>query len=173
MAAFLSVEGAELLDCSAAGLEKARALGVRMVNITWNGANILSGSNAQEPERGLSEAGRAFFKKLQDLHMIADMSHISEKGFFDCAALSEGPIVDSHSNSAKVFHHRRNLTDEQFCELIRLNGVAGINLYADFLGDNPGIEHIVAHIEHFCALGGKRTSVWVPTSTAATAFLKA
>lgn len=156
LAAFLSVEGADLLGCTIEGLEKAYDLGVRMVNITWNGANVLSGTNADEAGRGLSPVGREFFLKIEQLGMIADMSHISEKGFFDCAQLAKGPIVASHSNSAKVFPHRRNITDEQFYQIIRLNGVAGINFFSEFLGEDPGIEHIVAHIAHFCALGGEK-----------------
>ena len=63
-AAFLSVEGAELLDCDVERLEEAYRLGVRAVNITWNHANILSGSNAEEKERGLSGQGREFVRRI-------------------------------------------------------------------------------------------------------------
>ena len=57
-AAFLSVEGAELLDCDLEKLDEAYRLGVRAVNITWNHANVLSGSNAEEKDRGCRSGAR-------------------------------------------------------------------------------------------------------------------
>ncbi|MBQ9979956.1 MAG: membrane dipeptidase [Oscillospiraceae bacterium] len=156
LAVLLSVEGAELIGCREADLEKAFAAGVRMVNITWNDANELCGSCVDESHRGLSRQGRAYFQKMQSMGIIADMSHISYPGFFHCAELAVAPIIASHSNSHAVCPHPRNLTDEQFAHIVRLGGVAGINLYAPFLGDDPDTETVFAHIEHFCSLGGEK-----------------
>ena len=69
-AAFLSAEGAELLDCDPDKLRLAHRMGVRIVNITWNHPNALSGTNAEEPDRGLSEQGRAFVKTIGELGML-------------------------------------------------------------------------------------------------------
>ena len=66
-AAFLSAEGAELLDCDLDKLRQAHAWGVRAVNLTWNHPNALSGTNAEERERGLSSQGRAFVREMQRL----------------------------------------------------------------------------------------------------------
>ena len=155
-AAFLSVEGAELLDCSLERLEEARELGVRSVNLTWNHANALSGTNAEEPERGLSPQGRAFVRKLEALGMLADVSHLSDAGFWDVADTLSGPFWASHSNSRSVFSRPRNLTDEQFTAIIDHNGVAGLNLYADFLGGAPDVDTVIAHLDHWLELGGAR-----------------
>lgn len=155
-AAFLSVEGAELLSCDLDRLEEAHRLGVRAVNLTWNHANALSGSNAEEPERGLSELGRAFVRRMGELGMLVDVSHLSDRGFWDVAEISERPFFASHSNARAVFFHPRNLTDEQFTAIIEKNGVAGMNLYADFVGERPDVDALIAHIEHFWALGGER-----------------
>ena len=84
-AAFLSVEGAELLDCSLERLEEAHAMGVRAVNPTWNHVNALSGTNAEEPERGLTPQGRAFVRKMERLGMLVDVSHLSDPGFWAVA----------------------------------------------------------------------------------------
>lgn len=154
-AAFLSVEGAELLDCDLGKLRRAYDLGVRAVNLTWNYANRLSGANAEEPDRGLSNEGKAFVREMDRLGMLVDVSHLSDPGFWDVVEVSARPIVATHSNSRSVFFDRRNLTDEQFTAIIKKNGVAGLNMYAGFLGASPGLETVIAHLEHFLALGGE------------------
>ena len=160
IAAFLSVEGAEILDCSIPRLEQAYQMGVRAVNVTWNHANLLSGTNVEQPERGLSEQGRAFVRRMQELGMLVDVSHLSDPGFWDVAELAENagkPFFASHSNSRALCAHTRNLTDEQFKEIIRLGGVAGFNTCADFVSEKTSdLDAAIAHIEHFCALGGEK-----------------
>ena len=155
-AAFLSVEGAELLDCDVERLEEAYRLGVRAVNITWNHANVLSGSNAEEKERGLSGQGREFVRRMNRLGMLVDVSHLSDPGFWDVAELCEGPFIASHSNARAVFSAPRNLTDGQFTAIIEHHGVAGLNMFADFLGDDPDCDTVISHLEHFLSLGGEK-----------------
>lgn len=155
-AAFLSVEGAELLGCGLRGLEDAFSKGVRAVNLTWNRANALSGSNCQEPERGLSRTGEAFVRRMQELGMLVDLSHLSDPGIRDVLALSRRPVIASHSNSRALCPHRRNLTDAQFTAIIENGGVAGLCMYADFLGENADLDTVAAHLEHFLDLGGEK-----------------
>lgn len=154
MAAFLSVEGAELLDCSLEQLERAWMLGVRAVNLTWNYANALSGSNQEGAQQGLTAQGRAFVGKMAQLGMLVDVSHLSDPGFWDVAELLDGPFIASHSNARSVFPHARNLTDEQFTAIIEHGGVAGLNLYGEFLGRPAELDTVVAHLEHWLELGG-------------------
>ena len=156
VAAFLSVEGAELLDCSTERLEEAYALGVRSVNLTWNHVNALSGTNAEETRQGLTEQGRSFVRKAEKLGVLVDVSHLSDPGFWDVAETLSGPFWASHSNARRVFSQPRNLTDEQFTAIIDHNGVAGLNLYAEFLGENPDVDTVIAHLEHWLELGGAR-----------------
>lgn len=159
IAAFLSVEGAEILDCSIPRLEQAYQMGVRAVNVTWNHANLLSGTNVEQPERGLSGQGRAFVRRMQELGMLVDVSHLSDPGFWGVAELAREagkPFFASHSNSRALCSHPRNLTDEQFKEIIRVGGVAGFNACNEFISDRPDLDAAVAHIEHFCALGGEK-----------------
>ncbi len=153
-AAFLSVEGAELLGCSLEGLDWAFQAGVRAVNLTWNYANALSGSCMEEPERGLSPQGRAFCRRMGELGMLVDVSHLSDAGFWDVAETVEGPFLATHSNARALCPHPRNLTDEMCRELARRGAVAGINLFRDFLGEGAGVEAVADHIEHFLDLGG-------------------
>jgi membrane dipeptidase len=89
--------------------------------------------------------------------VIVDLSHISERAFWDTAEIAQKPVIAGHSNSASVFPHARNLTDDQFRFLVRCGGVAGINLYAGFLAHDAGIDDVVRHIEHFMSLDGEKT----------------
>ena len=158
LAAFLSVEGAELLDCAVGKLDWAYARGVRFINLTWNHANALSGSHCDESERGLSGQGRDFVRRMEQLGMLPDVSHLSDAGFWDLAECINSPIIASHSNSRSVFFHTRNLTDEQFTAIIKKNGIVGLNCYAAFLGEGSvTMDDLRRHLDHFLALGGEKT----------------
>lgn len=153
-AAFLTVEGAELLGCDPARLDEAAAEGVVAINLTWNHANALSGSNCDEPERGLSPIGCDFVRKMEDLHIFVDVSHLSEAGFWDVIGVARRPIIASHSNAKSVWNHTRNLTDEQITAIIENQGVIGLNLYKDFVGGSRDLDALRAHFDHILELGG-------------------
>ena len=152
--AFLSVEGAEALGCDPARLQRAWERGVRMVTLTWNFQNALAGSCVTG--EGLSGQGREFAREAQRLGILLDVSHLSDRAFWDLCEISEKPIVASHSNSRAVCANRRNLTDEQFLALCRLGGTAGINLYGAFLTEGaPTLDDVYRHIDRFLSLGGE------------------
>lgn len=155
-AALLSIEGADLLDCKAENLYTAHEWGVRLLNPVWNNANALSGSCAQDAERGLSGQGRDFLRCMEELDMFVDVSHLSDPGFWDVIRLTRRPVVASHSNSRALCPHRRNLTDDMFRALRDTGGVVGINLNRPFVG-GPSIDDLVAHVEHFLSLNGEKT----------------
>lgn len=158
LAAFLSVEGAELLDCSLERLRWAYEIGVRAVNLTWNHANLLSGSHKEESDRGLSEQGRAFVKEMDRLGMIVDVSHLSDPGFWDVLEVSKNPIMASHSNARDVFFHTRNLTDAQITAIIKNQGIVGLNCFVSFLGDgHVTMETLRRHMDRMLELGGEKT----------------
>ncbi len=155
VAAFLSVEGAEILGCSIEGLTAAHQMGVRAINLTWNRANAISGSVVEENDRGLSDLGQAFVRHMERLGILVDVSHLSDPGFWDVMEISQKPVIASHSNSRAICPHPRNLTDQQFIAIMKTGGVAGLNFYNPFLGERPNLETITAHIDHFLTLGGE------------------
>lgn len=157
IAALLSIEGAELLDCSPAQLDWAREQGVVMINLTWNHANALSGSNLEQPQRGLSPQGRDFVRRAQALGILIDVSHLSDPGFWDLMDLTEQPVVASHSDARALCAHPRNLTDEMFRALREHGGFVGLNFYRLFLGRDGSLDAVFAHLEHFLELGGEKT----------------
>ena len=148
-AAFLSVEGAEMLDCDIAKLDIAADWSVRALNLTWNFANELSGSNAERPEQGLSARGREFLRAMEERGILPDVSHLSDAGTWDVLRWARGPVIASHSNARALCPHRRNLTDDMFRAIRDTGGVAGINQFAEFLGEKPTLDTICDHIFHF------------------------
>ena len=154
IAAFIALEGAELLGCDETLLPEAYAAGVRLVNLTWNYPNALAGSN--QAGGGLTERGRRFLRALEALGMAADLSHCSDAAFFDCLECARKPPLAGHSNARALCPHPRNLTDGMFTALAAAGGVAGLNLCPDFLGDDPDVYTAAAHLEHFLALGGEK-----------------
>lgn len=152
-AAFLSLEGAEPIACDPGRLDEAYALGIRMIAPCWNAENALTGSCVTGG--GLTAQGREFCRRAQKLGIVLDVSHMSERGFWDLTEIVEKPIAASHSNSRALCPHIRNLTDDQFRAIVQLGGAAGLNLYAPFLaGQTATVDDAVRHIDHWMELGG-------------------
>ena len=154
-AALLSIEGAEQIECSEEKLRQAHDRGVSIIHLCWNYDNALTGS-ATDGQGGLTEKGRSFARTVCELGMVIDLSHISEKAFWEILELTDRPLLAGHSDAAGVFAHPRSLTDEQFTALAKRGGVAGLNLAPKFLGLGKDIDAVVAHAEHFLALGGEK-----------------
>lgn len=150
--AFISLEGGEPIK-SEADVKELYDLGVRMIAPTWNYGNALACGVAEKDDTGLTELGARVICEMNRLKIIVDVSHLSEKSFWDVAKISKMPIVASHSNSRAVKNHGRNLTDAQFVKIKETGGCVGINFYPPFLGDE--IADVVRHIDHFIALGGE------------------
>ena len=150
MSGILTIEGPAGFDFDPELLLDMSLVGFRMTSLGWNEKNPLTGSNVTGG--GLTLLGREYVKQAQKNNMIVDVSHISDEGFWDIMNITERPVVASHSNSRAVHNHSRNLTDEMFLALCQTGGVAGINLYAAFLGENPDIDTVCDHIFHYLEL---------------------
>lgn len=156
-AALLSIEGAELLACDPGRVQQAALWGVRIINPVWNRTNALSGTNLEESERGLSAQGRDFIREMEACGIYADVSHLSDPGFWDLVRMTHRPILASHSNSRAVCPHRRNLTDDMLRAIRDTGGVAGMNLYQSFVGSDETMDGLVRQIEHMLDIGGEET----------------
>ena len=93
---------------------------------------------------------------MNELGMIIDVSHLSDKGFYDCIKYSKHPIVASHSNARSVCGVGRNMTDDMILKLHKNKGVMGMNYCPDFISNNTKenqIPDIVKHMLHIKSLG--------------------
>lgn len=149
MSAILTIEGPAGFGFDPELLEDLYKVGFRISTLGWNESNPLTGSNITGG--GLTNLGREYVKEAQRLGMIVDVSHISDEGFWDIMDITQAPIVATHSNSRAVCNVGRNLTDEMYLEICRTGGVAGINIYPDFLGGNT-LDKACDHIIHFLEL---------------------
>ena len=151
----LSVEGGSILNGDIKRLYTLYKKGIRAITLTWNDDNCISGG-IENDRTGLTPFGREVVKEMHNLGMIVDVSHISQKGFWDTAEISDY-VFASHSNCKSVCNHKRNLTDGQIKCIIEKDGFIGINFYSDFLNKNGAtLDDIKRHKDHILSLGGER-----------------
>ncbi len=155
--AHFSIEGPEIIDCDPEELGELKRQGFVMTTLTWNADNALAGWH--QSEKGLTERGRAFVQSAQELGVYIDVSHLSERAFWDLAAMAEKPILASHSNCRSLWEHSRNLTDDQLRLISQSGGVVGLNLYVPFLGKKANFDTLCRHLEHMLSLCGERNVV--------------
>ena len=150
MSAILTLEGPAGFGFDSGKLPQLYEKGFRITTLSWNEGNCLTGSHITGG--GLTEKGRSYVKTAQQLGMVIDVSHISDQAFWDIMDMTEKPVIATHSNSRSVYGVSRNLTDDMFLQICRCGGVAGINLYSEFLGDQADLDTVCDHIFHFIEL---------------------
>ena len=157
ISAIFTLEGTAGFGFEPAKLEKLYNLGFRISTLGWNEKNSLTGSHVTGG--GLTKRGREYVKECQRLGILVDVSHISDEAFWQIMDMTEAPIIATHSNSRSVCGVSRNLTDDMFCAICNTGGVAGFNLCADFVGENPTVDTACDHIFHFLELDPAGTHI--------------
>ena len=150
MSAILTIEGPAGFNFDPGMLEMLYKVGFRISSLGWNESNVLAGSH--KTGEGLTDLGREYVREAQRLGMLIDVSHLSDKGFWDLVEITQAPIVATHSNSRAVCDNSRNLTDDMFLAICRTGGVAGFNHCAPFVGEKPNLDTVCDHILHFLEL---------------------
>ncbi len=156
--AILAVEGASALNGKIERVEKFKNDGVKIVTITWNGQNELaSGCFAQE-DTGLTLFGKEAVREMVKNKIVPDVSHLSEKGFYDLCEVTDFPFIASHSDAYSVNPHVRNLKDEQIKIISERGGLIGLNFYNKFLGlQKNSLDAMKEHAEHIISLGAENS----------------
>ncbi|MEW9096931.1 MAG: dipeptidase [Clostridiaceae bacterium] len=158
ISAFLTIEGGEALNGDMENLYYFFENGVRLITLTWNYPNEIGFSSSKDEyvDKGLTFFGTDLIDEMNRLGMLIDVSHLSDRGFYEVADRTKIPFIASHSNAREIKPHRRNLTDTMIKVLSEKGGVMGINFYSDFLGDSHMgmVKDIVAHIKHIRNVGG-------------------
>ena len=154
MSAILTIEGPAGFGFDPVLLEDLYKIGFRITTLGWNEKNVLCGSH--KTGGGLTDLGKEYVFEAQRLGMLIDVSHISDEAFWDIMDITQAPVIATHSNSRAVHDVSRNLTDDMFKAICQTGGVAGLNLYADFLGENASLDTVCEHVEHWLKLGGEK-----------------
>ncbi|MBR2528387.1 MAG: membrane dipeptidase [Blautia sp.] len=137
--AFLTLEDGRAVQGRYEMLDYFYKKGVRLITLTWNYENCFGYPNSRDPEKmalGLKPFGREAVKRMNELGILVDTSHLSDGGFYDVAAISDKPFIASHSNARALSPHPRNLTDDMLRIIGEKHGVAGLNFYGAFLSDD-------------------------------------
>lgn len=139
-------------------------LGVRAMSLTWNYSNELGEGvyrkyddlDRSPSSGGLTSLGKEVIKKMNNLGMIIDVSHLDEGTFWDVIDTSTSPITASHSGAYNLKKHGRNLKDEQLLALKEKSGVIGVVLYPGFISDKEDVyvKDYVDHIDYIVDLIG-------------------
>src|SRR6185436_5819616 len=170
-AALMGMEGGHMIDDSLAVLRDYQRLGVRYLTLSHSVNTNWSDSSGDTPKHnGLTDFGKDVVRELNRLGMLVDISHVSDKTFWDALETSKAPLVASHSSLRSISGHPRNMTDDMIRALGGKGGVIMINYSRSFLSDElyqaglnnvppaqrPTVswEKIVEHIDHAAKLVG-------------------
>lgn len=159
LAAIFHIEGAEAIDADLRSLDVLYAAGLRSVGITWSRANVFGTGvpfrHNSDPDigPGLTDAGKELVRACNRMGVMLDLSHLNAAGFRDVAAISDRPLVATHSNAHAISPHSRNLVDWQLAAIKESKGVAGLNFATGFLRPDgvmradTEIELMVRHVD--------------------------
>ena len=131
-------------------LEYFKKRGIVYMTLCHNGDNdICDSARGNNEHGGLSPFGKEVVEQMNRLGILVDLSHASEKSFYDALEVSKVPIVCSHSSARALCDHPRNLTDDQMRALAKADGVAQTTVYNGFLR-KEGQATIIDAVEHLC-----------------------
>ena len=140
--ALLGIEGGHSIEADLGLLRVYHRLGVRYMTLTWSNSNEWADSSGDLDDPsvphhdGLTDFGRSVIREMNSLGMMVDVSHVSDKTFWDALQTTHAPIIASHSSARALTSSARNLTDEQLRAIATNNGVVMVNFYPSFIDDN-------------------------------------
>ena len=159
-AALLHMEGAEAIDIDLNALEVFYQAGLRSLGPVWSRPTIFAHGVpigyplSPDTGPGLTDAGKRLVKRCNQLGIMIDLSHMNEKGFWDVAALSDAPLVATHSNVHALCPISRNLTDAQLDAIKASDGMVGLNFATGFLNEDGSwdsdrpLDVMVRHLDY-------------------------
>jgi membrane dipeptidase len=171
LAALLGIEGGHAIENDPRMLRIFYKLGVRYMSLTWTNSIEWAtsaggyGGDAAAPawkdDKGLSMEGRAMVREMNRLGMMVDVSHVSDRTFYNALTASRAPVIASHSAARALTNQPRNLSDEMLTALARNGGVAQVNFYCGYLsseykegGPRPPLSALIDHIDHIVKVAG-------------------
>ena len=137
-------------------LDVLHALGMRIIQPTYNLRNLLGDGCLEPADGGLSKLGREAIERMDALRILIDLSHCGRGTTRDALAASKRPVAFTHTGCAAVADHPRNKTDDELRALAKKGGVAGI-YFMPYLrpSGQPMAEHVVRHLEHALDAAGE------------------
>jgi membrane dipeptidase len=141
LAALMGIEGGHSIENDIRLLRDYYRLGVRYMTLTWSNTNEWADSSGDindasvQHHNGLTEFGKDVVYEMNRLGMIVDISHVSDKTFFDALLTSRAPVIASHSSARALTKAPRNMTDDMLRAVARNGGVVMVNYYSAFVDE--------------------------------------
>ena len=156
---FIGIENGYGIGKDISNLAKFKKMGVNYMTLCHSYDNDIcdSSTHTNKEWNGISPFGKEVVKEMNRLGIIVDMSHASEKSFWDAIELSTAPIICSHSSAMALCNHDRNLTDEQLKALAKNGGVAQVCLLDRYINNDrtkASLADAVEHIDHMVKVAG-------------------
>jgi len=134
VAALMGLEGGQMIDSDLAVLRNYYSLGVRYMTLTHTEHTPWADSSSHPPvHNGLTDFGKQVVREMNRLGMMVDISHVSDKTFYDALETSAAPVIASHSSCRAIDDVPRNMTDDMLRALAKNGGVVHINFFEGFL----------------------------------------
>src|SRR5256714_1156886 len=158
MAALTGLEGGYAIDEKLENVGRYYQMGVRYMSPAWSVSTSWAGSSGDEAgkTRGLNEFGKQVIREMNRLGMIADVSHVSDKTFWDVVNTSTKPVISTHSACRAITHVPRNLTDDMIVALAKTGGVVNVIFYPEHI--EPGWSEKKKNVDAEIALLVQRAS---------------
>lgn len=142
LAALMGIEGGHSIENDIRLLRDYYHLGVRYMTLTWSNTNEWADSSGDiddpsvQHHNGLTEFGKDVVYEMNRLGMMVDVSHVSDKTFYDTLLASRAPVIASHSSARALTNHPRNMSDDMLRAIARQGGVVMVNYYSAFVDEN-------------------------------------
>ncbi|MGA8298512.1 MAG: dipeptidase [Terriglobales bacterium] len=142
LAALMGIEGGHSIENDIHLLRDYYRLGVRYMTLSWSNTNEFADSSGDinkpgvEHHNGLTEGGKQIVLEMNRLGMLVDISHVSDKTFWDTIAVTKAPVIASHSSARALTNHARNMTDDMLRAVAKNGGVVDVNFYSAFVDEN-------------------------------------
>lgn len=153
-AAVLTVENASVLGGKLENVSYVAGRGVRCMTIVWNGENEIA--SGHDTDRGFTPFGRQVIPEMEKNGILADISHLNDRGFYELLDIAGKPFTATHSNARAVCSHKRNLTDDMIDRMIERECLIGLNYYIDFISEDGIVktpDGLFRHVCHFLEKG--------------------
>jgi membrane dipeptidase len=163
----IHIEGAEAIDPNFELLDVLYEEGLRSLGPVWSRSNAFGHGvpfrcpSSPDTGPGLTDLGKELIRACNRLRILIDLSHLNERGFWDVAAISNAPLVATHSNAHALCPHSRNLTDIQLAAIGESSGIVGLNFSTSFLRPDgrrdadTSVELVIDHLDHILKYVGE------------------
>lgn len=155
LAAMFGVEGGHMIENNLENLNNFYRRGVRYMTLTWNNSTDWATSAWDETlkgdslkHKGLTDFGKQVVRRMNELGMLVDLSHVGEQTFYDVLETTNRPVLVSHSCVHSLCPVPRNLKDEQIKAIGKNGGVIHLNFYSGFIDSSYDLRSAIFNARH-------------------------